>query len=50
MTDEKPKKPKSKKYTALKNLCTEKGLRVSKGQEFACSEKEAAHFKKSKAV
>lgn len=50
MTDAKPKKPTSKKYTALKNLCTEKGARVSKGDEFSCSEKEAKHFKKVKAI
>ena len=50
MTDIKPKKPVSKKYTALKNLCTEKGDRVAKGEEFACSEKEAKHFKKVKAI
>ena len=50
MTDEKKtKKPTSKKCTALKTLCTSKGL-VKKDKEFTCSAKEYDIFKKAKAV
>ncbi len=40
---------KNKKHIALKGLCTSNGM-VKKGEEFTCSEKELAIFKKHKAV
>jgi len=36
-------------HIALKCLCTSKG-QVKKGQEFTCTEKELAIFKKAKAI
>ena len=50
MSEAKSKKPASKKYTALKNLCIKKGVQIKKGSVFTCTEKEAAHFKKVKAI
>lgn len=50
MTEVKVKKAKvEKKYIALKCLATSEG-QVKKGEEFTCSEKELAIFKKLKAV
>ncbi len=49
MTEETKVKKAPKKYIALKILFTSKG-KVCKGEEFTCSEKELAIFKKVKAV
>ena len=43
------KKEVAKKHIALKALCTSNGM-VKKGEEFTCSERELAIFKKVKAV
>jgi len=40
----------SKKFIALKNLCTTKDGNVKKGQECTCNTKEQAIFKKAKAI
>lgn len=51
MTDEKKaKKPANKKYTALKNLSVKQGEQIKKGEEFTCTDAQAAKFKKVKAI
>jgi len=37
------------KFTALKTLCTSKGM-VKKGDKFSCTAEEAAKFKQVKAI
>lgn len=46
----KPRKPATTVYVARRNLCTYKGVMVTKGNKFACTEKEAEHFKASGAI
>jgi len=46
----KPKEPAKKKYTALKNLCTANGKRVTKDSEVMLNKTEADYFKLVKAI
>lgn len=44
------KKPETKEYTALKKLCDFDGKQVDKGGKLTLTSKQAAHFKKNKAI
>jgi len=48
--ENKNSKPKNKEYTAKKVLFTVDGVKVLAGDKVTCTEAQAKHFKKNKAI